>query len=143
MILSIPRIGDLDINYQRLKILILSRSRKRVIIRLIRRSLLRSLALSPENLRANRAMMDLVNPTGLGDFKVLIQRKNVNRCKLWGLEPSSGPAALIDQLPFPLLTRQHIDLVQGRYPQGEYQVTLQELWPWDDAAGDGESPQNS
>jgi len=107
------------------------------------REKLRSLALSPENLRANRAMMDLVNPAGLGDFKVLVQCKNVNRSKLWGLEPSSGPAALIDQLPFPLLTRQHIDLVEGRYPQGEYEVAFQELWPWDDAARDGEFPQNS
>ena len=98
------------------------------------REKLRSLALSPANLRANRAMMDLINPTGLGDFKVLVQCKNVNRSKLWGLEPSSGPATLIDQLPFPLLTRQHIDLVEGRYPQGEYEVAFQELWPWEGAA---------
>ena len=106
------------------------------------RKKLRSLGLSPAELRANRAMMDLINPTGLGDYKVLVQCKNLLLPQLWGLGNSPGPATLIDHLPFPLLTPQHIALVEGRYPQGEYEFALHELWPWDDAAADEESPQN-
>ena len=68
--------------------------------------------------QANRAgMMDLVRPGGLGDFKVLAQGKNVGKPELWGFGQSSAVdvevQALVNKLPVPLLTGQHLSLPQG------------------------------
>ena len=91
------------------------------------------MGLPPKDLHANRAgLMDLVRPTGLGNFKVLAQSKNVGQPRLWGFEPSPEAATWAKELPVPLLTPQHLSLLEGRYPQGEYQVALKELWPWGD-----------
>ena len=85
--------------------------------------------------QANRAgMLDLVRPGGLGDFKVLAQAKGVGRPDLWGLEATAGAAALVDQIPVPLLTPQHLSLLEGRYPAFEH--PLEEFRPaGDDPSG--------
>ena len=63
---------------------------------------------------ANRAgLLALTRPGGLGDFKVLVQGKNVGQPKLWGVEPSPSVGELIDSLPVPLLTDRHISLPKG------------------------------
>ena len=67
--------------------------------------------------QANRSgMLDLARPGGLGDFKVLCQGKGVGRPDLWGFRPSIEASALGDQVPVPLLTPQHLSLLEGRYP---------------------------
>ena len=72
--------------------------------------------------QANRAgMLDLARPGGLGDFKVLVQAKGVGRADLWGFNPSIEASDLADRVPVPLLTRQHLSLLQGRYPAPERQ----------------------
>lgn len=69
---------------------------------------------------ANRAgLFALTRPDGLGDFKVLVQGKNLPPAPegkppaLWGLEPSPEAQALARTLPAPLLTPGHISLPQG------------------------------
>ena len=72
--------------------------------------------------QANRAgMLDLARPGGLGDFKVLAQAKGVGRADLWGFSPSVEASALADRIPVPLLTPDHLSLLQGRYPAPETQ----------------------
>ncbi len=84
--------------------------------------------LTPRQLQANRAgMLDLVRPEGLGDFKVLMQGKDVGSPALWGLEPSREAEALAESLPVPLLTGQHLSLPDGRYPGGT--ADFEALWP--------------
>ena len=93
-------------------------------------SRLGSLGLPPTALQANRAgLIDLVRPTGLGNFKVLVQGKNVGRPNLWGVEPDKGSRKLIEYLELPLITPQHISHLEGRYPPGEYEFSLDDLWP--------------
>ncbi|HZA23191.1 MAG TPA: SAM-dependent methyltransferase, partial [Dehalococcoidia bacterium] len=92
-----------------------------------------TLGLSNRESQANRAgLVDLARAGGLGDFKVLIQAKNVGQPRLWGLQHSDEAANLIDDLPVPLLTPQHLSLLEGRYPQAEYEVELEDLWPQTD-----------
>ena len=89
-----------------------------------------SLGLPPTALQANRAgLIDLVRPTGLGNFKVLVQGKNVGRPNLWGVESNKGSRKLIENLELPLITPQHISHLEGRYPPGEYEFALDDLWP--------------
>jgi SAM-dependent MidA family methyltransferase len=89
-----------------------------------------TLGLLSREAQANRAgLVDLARPGGLGDFKVLVQAKNVGQPRLWGFEGSDEPADLISNLPVPLLTSQHISLLEGRHPQREYEVELENLWP--------------
>ena len=67
--------------------------------------------------QANRAgMLDLARPGGLGDFKVVAQAKGVDRPDLWGFKPSIEVSARADQVPVPLLTPQHLSLLESRYP---------------------------
>jgi SAM-dependent MidA family methyltransferase len=95
-----------------------------------------SLNLPARELQANRrGLRDLVNPHGLGDFKVLLQGKGVEQPQEWGLEPSKEVDELLARLPVPLLTTQHMPPAAGPYPQVEYEVTLEELWPRDDEPG--------
>ena len=66
---------------------------------------------------ANRAgLLALTRPGGLGDFKVLVQGKNVGQPKLWGFEPSPSVGELIETLPLPLLTDRHISLPDAWRP---------------------------
>ena len=74
---------------------------------------LRDRNMSPRDVRANAmAMRDLVDPDGLGGFRVLIQEKGA------GLEypdqvfPSRGH---VEQLPMPLLRSEHVPLYEGGY----------------------------
>jgi SAM-dependent MidA family methyltransferase len=89
-----------------------------------------ALGLPISQAQANRAgLVDLARPGGLGDFKVLVQAKNLGQPRLWGFEHSNEAADFINSLPVPLLTPQHISLLEGRYPQAEYEVKLEILWP--------------
>ena len=66
--------------------------------------------------QANRAgMLDLARPSGLGDFKVLCQGKGVGSPDLWGFSPSDDAEKVVEQLPVPLLTADHLSLLEGRY----------------------------
>ena len=94
------------------------------------RNMLLSLELPPAALQANRAgLTDLVRPGGLGGFKVMVLGKNVGRPGLGGLEPSAELIDLIEKLKLPLLTPQHLSQMEGRYPPGEFELALGDLWP--------------
>jgi len=60
---------------------------------------------------------------------VLAQGKNAGQPELWGFLEQDEAAALLDELPVPLLTPQHLSLLAGRWPQGEAEVALETLWP--------------
>ena len=86
---------------------------------------LASLGLPAGEVEANRAgMLDLARTGGLGDFKVLAQGKGVGNPALWGFGPSAHTGltldeevlALVERLPVPLLTHQHLSVLKGRYP---------------------------
>ena len=101
------------------------------LVRHFRRKLM-SLGLAPRELQDNLVgMLDLIRPTGLGNFKVLAQGKGVGQPRLWGFEPSAEAEEVLSRLPMPRLTPQHLALLAGRYPQGEYELTLEELGDWD------------
>ena len=92
--------------------------------------------LSLHERRANLSgMEDLVRSGGLGDFKVLIQGKNVPAGELWGLASGMPDelGRLLDGLPAPLLGEEHIRLAEGRWPRPEQEFELMELWPGEDA----------
>ena len=59
-----------------------------------------------------RGMQELVSPDGLGDFKALVQGKNVGNPVLWGFEPSDEARRLVAGLTAPVLTERHLDLRQ-------------------------------
>ncbi len=90
-------------------------------------SRLASLGLEQRHADANRAgILDLTRRGGLGDFKVLVQDKGVGRPSLWGLEAATDAADLADQISVPLLTPQHLSLLEGSYSTLERQ--FEELW---------------
>ena len=74
------------------------------------------------------AMLQLVDPQGLGRFKVLVQEKGAG---------VRGPEELLDQegrktdLDVPLLQPGHISLLEGRYPHSTW--APEALWPWHDS----------
>ncbi len=75
---------------------------------------LRGQDISPRELRANAmAMRDLVDPEGLGGFKVLIQEKGTCTGSLRELFPSPDD---VGQLPVPLLGAGHTPLLEGKLP---------------------------
>jgi SAM-dependent MidA family methyltransferase len=87
------------------------------------------LGLPTREAQANRAgLVDLARPGGLGGFKVLAQAKNVGEAPLWGFQPSDEAAELVANAPVPLLTQEHISLLEGRYPSREYEIEVEELW---------------
>ena len=72
---------------------------------------LRDRDLSPREVRANAtAMRDLVDPVGLGGFKVLIQEKGTGLEDAGRVFPSRGQ---VEQLPMPLLRSDHVPLYEG------------------------------
>lgn len=94
---------------------------------------LRSLPLPQHASQANQAgMLDLARPGGLGDFKVMAQGKGVGKPELWGFTESKTAhgeaAAIVDGIPVPLLTGQHLSRLQGRYPGGELEIDLENLF---------------
>jgi hypothetical protein len=91
-------------------------------------------------MQANRAgITDLVRLEGLGDFKVLIQSKNVGSPNLWGLTGSPEAADLVERLPVPLLTDNHLSLPDGRNIGGETEFEV--FWPFPDTPS--ETPPDS
>ena len=76
-----------------------------------------TLGLAQQQRDSNRmGMLQLIRPNGMGDFKVLVQAKNVGDTPLWGLQPSTELQDLAQQLAPPLLTDRHVPLLQGQYP---------------------------
>lgn len=69
------------------------------------------------------ALRELVNPSGLGGFKALIQGKRVSAAAAQ-LSPSP---ALLQSLRPPMLADRHMPLMQGRYPQTSWETP--DLWP--------------
>lgn len=110
--------------------------------------------LPPGAWQENRAgLMDLVRSGGLGEFKVMVQGKNAGHPRLWGWDPPGGSPVdllvdlavdlidLVEKLELPLLTPQHLSRREGRYPPGEFEPELDDLWPpvdesADESAGD-------
>ena len=69
--------------------------------------------MSPRDVRANTmAMRELVDPEGLGGFKVLIQEKGTGLEDADRIFPSRGR---VEQLPMPLLRSDHVPLYEGGY----------------------------
>ena len=85
--------------------------------------------------QVNKAgILDLVRVGGLGDFKVLLQGKNVPTDNLWGFDTISCATGRVDAFnfnPVPLLSGDHIRILDGLYPRSETELTLDELWPSD------------
>ena len=67
---------------------------------------------------ANRmAMLELARPGGMGDFKALVQRKEIDSRRLSGVHGASEEwAHRVRGLPLPRLSEQHADLLSARYP---------------------------
>ena len=97
--------------------------------------------LSFRQIQANRAgILDLARPGGLGDFKILFQGKNAGTPKLWGIERSEEAASLIDNLPVPLLSSQHLSLSDGQFFRNE--TEFEAFWQFADSEplSEGENP---
>ena len=82
---------------------------------------LRSEGLGQREVDANRmGILDLARSGGMGDFKVLVQGKDVGSPSLWGLEASPEAESILQQLPIPLRSAGHTPLLEGRYPHTGY-----------------------
>ena len=79
------------------------------------------------------AMRELVKPEGLGAFRAIVFGRNAGRPSLWGFHRADEPAELVEQMPLPVPTGDHVDLLAGRYPwhQVEFDVPWDTLWPDD------------
>ena len=87
---------------------------------------------SPRQAQASRVgMRELAKPGGLGDFKVLAQRKNAGKPELWGFHASSKATDLTERIPTPSPTAEHLDLLTGRFPpaESEFEMAWDMLWP--------------
>ena len=78
-------------------------------------------ALPRQEYLANRmAMQSLVEPEGLGGFRVLAQSKGVANAALWGFSPDNPRRQELrrglDSLRVPMLTQAHVPLMEGKYP---------------------------
>ena len=91
----------------------------------------RTMPLSPRDRSANlMAMRQLINPSGLGGFKALIQAKGVEVAAA----DIAPPQAQRDELQAPLLSDRHMPLLDGRYPHAAWQAwETPELWPSSEA----------
>ena len=84
--------------------------------------------LTPLQIQANRAgIKELVRPGGLGEFKVLVQGKNIGNSTFWGLDRPEEASALIDSLQVPLLTEHHLSIPAARNRGGETEFGA--FWP--------------
>ncbi len=78
---------------------------------------LRALGLSQGELDANRmGMLDLARPGEMGDFRVLVQGKDVEQRSLWGLGGDEQATELAEKAGPPMLTPTHVEVLSGRYP---------------------------
>ena len=75
------------------------------------------------------AMRELVKPDGLGAFRVLIQERATGTGSPDRLAPTGLPDPATQ---VPLLRREHVPLMQGRYPHLAWEGD--ELWPFDPTA---------
>ncbi len=86
--------------------------------------------LRPAERQANiMGMLELVKPDGLGGFKVLIQEKGTGIGDVGQLAPGEALLERVRRSPVPLLGREHVPLMAGRYPHLEWQPP-EELWPF-------------
>lgn len=104
------------------------------------RSFLRALAarsrtggMSQREYLGNRmGMLDLLRPEGLGGFRVLAQGVGVGTPSLQGFHLadawSRGLEARIARWPIPMITSQHVSLLEGRYPHAAFDADAP--WPW-------------
>ena len=86
--------------------------------------------LSQRERDANRmGMLELARLGGMGDFKVLVQSKNVAAPCVTGVQGASNEwRDRVNSLPLPLLGEEHLSLMEAKYPH-----TAQnwgEGWPW-------------
>ena len=89
---------------------------------------LRSMPLSDAERNANRmGMLDLVRPGGLGDFRVLLQRRGEFPDDSG--DPDGEPPVPLEP---PLLSPEHARLIAGRYPHAAPGISpeLEQLWPF-------------
>ena len=88
---------------------------------------LRAMDLSQRERDANvMGMRELVNPDGLGAFKVLIQELAAGVEDVAEVVPRGPPDG---RLEVPLLSPAHVPLMEGRYPH--LAAGVDELWPFD------------
>ena len=81
---------------------------------------LRDRDMTPRDVRANAmAMRDLVDPGGLGGFKVLIQEKSTGLADAGRLFPSR---CRVERLPMPLLRSDHVPLYEGGYSSDMWEL---------------------
>jgi SAM-dependent MidA family methyltransferase len=83
--------------------------------------------------QANRmAMAGLLDPEGLGGFRVLAQGKGVGEPALWGFDPDNphrrGLAEQRASLAPPMRSSAHTPLMEGRYPHAAFGAE----WEWGD-----------
>ncbi len=78
---------------------------------------------------ANRmALLELARPGGMGDFKVLVQSKNVGDPGITGVHGASDQwRERLAGLPLPLLDADHLSLMEARYPHTAQ--SLGQSWP--------------
>jgi SAM-dependent MidA family methyltransferase len=93
-------------------------------------------ALSQKEYLANRmAALQLMDPQGLGAFKVLIQSKRVKSPQLSGIHPKNNAPTITDSaftgLNLPLRDQDRTPLFEGRYP--DQALIPDDIWPWSSA----------
>ncbi len=94
----------------------------------------RAMTLDQREVQANTmAMRHLVDPSGLGNFRVLVQEKDTGVAGIEAVMPDIEKQALGEP---PLLSREHMPLMEGRYAHSAWQPT------WSDLAG-GPADQSS
>ncbi len=87
----------------------------------------RSSALEARQKSANLAgMLELVKPDGLGAFRALIQERDTGVQDVSELAPDPS---LVGGLAPPLLSQDHMPLMQGAYPETAWEPPP-ELWPF-------------
>ncbi len=86
--------------------------------------------LRPAERQANiMGLLELVKPDGLGGFRVLVQEKGTGIGDARQLAPDEALLGRVRESPVPLLGREHVPLMAGRYPHLEWQPP-EELWPF-------------
>ena len=78
---------------------------------------------------ANRmGMLELARAGGMGEFKVLVQSKGLNRPEVTGTHGATEEwKERLGSLPLPLLDADHLSLMLAKYPHGT--PSWENLWP--------------
>lgn len=90
-------------------------------------------ALSQKEYLANRmAALQLINPDGLGAFKVLLQGKDVPDSQLCGINPRNEPSGVnprgFASAYLPVRDQERTPLFEGRFP--DQALIPDDIWPW-------------